>query len=338
MNRLVVPKLQHLRLEIRSHWVYHSLLRMSEKLLIQRHGISYSRVDACYGFNKVSWAKSIPPPNFRNQKSSSSSNLIVNASKPRVGSGGYRSTSQIVQNSARSPLESWKLWQTMNCSVKDIGRRRGLTEFQVYEQICECVQQGKEIDWFELCQEAGFSPAIVLEINDAKLKAEEAMSEPLGQRLDEFGHVPVQCAHHVTDVHVLIYNTMMACGITPHEMFISPMEVPPTPVPERPPPASKKAPLVSKTVAESKRADVSRLSSETEDVDTKKTPKRLTQKHMLQWITDRNGATLMELVQEFQGYNECQLMRLILLLERKKLIQLSQGIFRVTSSEDEQTV
>lgn len=73
--------------------MYHSLLRMSGKLLIQRHGISYSRVNACYGFNKVSWTKSIPPPNFRNQKSSS--NLIVNASKPRVGSGGYRSTSQV---------------------------------------------------------------------------------------------------------------------------------------------------------------------------------------------------------------------------------------------------
>lgn len=45
--------------------------------------------------------------------------------------------------------------------------------------------------------------------------------------------------------------------------------------------------------------------------------------------------TLMELVLEFQGYNECQLMRLILLLERKKLIQLSQGIFRVTSPDEE---
>jgi len=46
----------------------------------------------------------------------------------------------------------------------------------------------------------------------------------------------------------------------------------------------------------------------------------------------------MELVQEFQGYNECQLMRLILSMERKKLIQLSKGIFRVTSSDEEQTL
>lgn len=46
----------------------------------------------------------------------------------------------------------------------------------------------------------------------------------------------------------------------------------------------------------------------------------------------------MELVTEFRGYNECQLMRLILLLERKKLIELSQGIFRVTSRDEEATI
>jgi len=28
---------------------------------------------------------------------------------------------QIIQNSTRSPFESWKLWQTMNRSIKDIG-------------------------------------------------------------------------------------------------------------------------------------------------------------------------------------------------------------------------
>lgn len=66
------------------------------------------------------------------------------------------------------------------------------------------MQQGKEIDWFALCEEAGFSPAIVLEINDAKAKAEEAMNEPLGQRLDEFGHVPVQCGHHVRHLPLLL--------------------------------------------------------------------------------------------------------------------------------------
>jgi len=63
------------------------------------------------------------------------------------------------------------------------------------------VQQGKEIDWFDLCHEAGFSPAIVFEINDAKAKA---MNEPLGQRLDEFGLVPVQCGHHVRHFPLLL--------------------------------------------------------------------------------------------------------------------------------------
>ena len=67
----------------------------------------------------------------------------------------------------------------------------------MYEQICECVLQGKEIDWFDLCREAGFSPQIVFDINEAKEKAKEALNEPLEQQLDKFGCVPVQCGHHV---------------------------------------------------------------------------------------------------------------------------------------------
>ena len=74
----------------------------------------------------------------------------------------------------------------------------------MYEQICECVQQGKNIDWFALCQEAGFSPQIVLEINDAKELAKEALNEPLEHRLDEFGRVPVQCGHHVRHLPLLL--------------------------------------------------------------------------------------------------------------------------------------
>lgn len=42
----------------------------------------------------------------------------------------------------------------------------------------------------------------------------------------------------------------------------------------------------------------------------------------------------MMIVLEFKDYNECQLMRLILSLERKKQIYLRQGIFRVTLSEE----
>lgn len=42
----------------------------------------------------------------------------------------------------------------------------------------------------------------------------------------------------------------------------------------------------------------------------------------------------MMIVMEFKDYNACQLMRLILLLERKKQIYLRQGIFRVTPPEE----
>lgn len=107
----------------------------------------------------------------------------------------------------------------------------------------------------------------------------------------------------VTDVHILIYNTMMACGITPHEVFRS---VLPTQVPEELP-TPKKALFISKPTTDSKRVaaadlpapgsslpNVKQISSgdknpATEEVDAKKTPKRLTQKHMLQWMADRNG-------------------------------------------------
>jgi hypothetical protein len=44
--------------------------------------------------------------------------------------------------------------------------------------------------------------------------------------------------------------------------------------------------------------------------------------------------SLMMIVLEFKDYNECQLMRLILSLERKKQIYLRQGIFRVTLPEE----
>lgn len=91
---------------------------------------------------------------------------------------------------------------------------RGLTELQVYEQICECVQQGKDIDWFDLCREAGFSTAIVVEINDAKARAQEAMNEPLGQRLDEFGLVPVQCGHHVRHLPFLLASFFFNSALT----------------------------------------------------------------------------------------------------------------------------
>jgi len=118
----------------------------------------------------------------------------------------------------------------------------------------------------------------------------------------------------VTDVHVLLYNTMMACGITPQEMFVSPLGVQPIQIPEKSP--AKKAPLSSKTTNESKRvaaADVpapgnrlpnvkitpSDKNPGTEETDTKKTPKRLTQKHMLQWMADRNG------VRELHFPHEC---------------------------------
>ncbi|KAG0621225.1 hypothetical protein M758_3G002900 [Ceratodon purpureus] len=368
MTKLVITKLQNLRFGFslsRSNWAWLNVqpaLRMSVNFLIQRQGISCCRVSV-YGAveaaasapGTASWKRN---PATRPQKSYNHSypsqqrypavrNAYANGKKIDPGSG-YRQTThdQIFQENIRNSLESWKLWQTMNCSVEDIVRRRGLTEFEVYEQICECVQQGKEIDWFDLCDEAGFSPQIVCEINDAKEKAEEALKVPLEQRRDEFGRVPVQCGHHVTDIHILIYNTMMTCGITPHEVFLTSREERPSQVPEKVAAPKKLAPTISKATSGPKKAAAadsrppnvklpsSVKSPSPEEPDSNKTPKRLTQKHMLQWMKDRNGVTLMELVLEFRGYNECQLMRLILLLERKKSIQLSQGIFRVTSPDE----
>lgn len=106
----------------------------------------------------------------------------------------------------------------------------------------------------------------------------------------------------VTDIHVLLYNTMMTCGITPHEMFLTPMEERPSQVPEKIAAPKKSAPTPSKAASGPKRAaaadsrlpNVKRTSSARsppEEPDSNKTPKRLTQKHMLEWMKDRNGVS-----------------------------------------------
>ncbi|XP_024381781.1 uncharacterized protein [Physcomitrium patens] len=380
MSRLAFTKPQHLRLEFFLSWsnwtcaFVEPTVRMSATSLIQRYACSCSRVslggaveaDISHSGTPGLIRRCAARPQkfdsvYRNQQRKSTSRYGYAESRilgdENTSKSGDRQTTQdqIIQNIKRNPLDSWTLWQTQNCSVQDIARMRGITELQVYEQICECVQQGNEIDWYELCQEAGFSTTTVLDINFAKLDAEKTMEDQLGQQLDEFGRVPVQCGLHVTDVHVLLYNTMMACGITP-------LEIVPNPIEERQSQvfmqitASNKVPSLPKKsiVTKSKAAahDVTSASKgpnakvtssdkspTTEEADNKKTPRRLTQKHMLQWMTERNGVTLMELVSEFQGYNECQLMRLILLLERKNEIFLdwrgSHGIFRVTEKDEQ---
>lgn len=106
----------------------------------------------------------------------------------------------------------------------------------------------------------------------------------------------------VTDIHVLLYNTMMTCGITPHEMFLTPIEERPRQVPEKvAAPKKVTAPTISKATSGPKKAAESRpptvkltpsdRNSSSEEPDSTKTPKRLTQKHMLQWMADRNGVS-----------------------------------------------
>lgn len=105
----------------------------------------------------------------------------------------------------------------------------------------------------------------------------------------------------VTDIHVLLYNTMMSCGITPHEMFLTPMEERPSPAREKIAPPKQLAPTISKATSGPKKAPAadrrppnvklppSDRSPSPEESDSNKTPKKLTQKHMQQWIADRNG-------------------------------------------------
>ena len=94
----------------------------------------------------------------------------------------------------------------------------------------------------------------------------------------------------------------MACGITPHEMFLTPIEERPSPVPEKIAAPKKSAPTISKSAlgakrgaaADSRLLNVKPTSSDRtppEESDSNKTPKRLTQKHMLQWMADRNGVS-----------------------------------------------
>ena len=78
---------------------------------------------------------------------------------------------------------------------------RRLSEYEVYNQILQCVQEGEDIDWFELCQEAGFTQGIALDIDRAKAGA--ALTPQSGQQMDDLMTVPVQCGHHVRHLPLL---------------------------------------------------------------------------------------------------------------------------------------
>jgi hypothetical protein len=95
---------------------------------------------------------------------------------------------------------------------------RRLSEYEVYNQILQCVQEGEDIDWFELCQEAGFTQGIALDIDRAKAGA--ALTPQSGQQMDDLMTVPVQCGHHVRHLPLLFCS--MAEPISQESTPISP--------------------------------------------------------------------------------------------------------------------
>lgn len=114
----------------------------------------------------------------------------------------------------------------------------------------------------------------------------------------------------MTDVHVVLYNTLMFCGITP-EMLFGPTEHSVQQAQKGGAPNSMKMSGNTKTpeivmsvreaathgpaVEEHINSKVSTQMSVSKSIicetDAKKAPKRLTQKHMLQWIADRDGVS-----------------------------------------------
>jgi hypothetical protein len=127
------------------------------------------------------------------------------------------------------------------------------------------------------------------------------------------------CGLQVTDVHVVLYNTLMFCGITPEMLFGPTEERSVKQAQKGGAPNSMKMPGNTKTpenvmsvreaathgpaVEERINGKASKQMSVSKsaicETDAKKAPKRLTQKHMLQWIADRDGVSTWNLLGGF---------------------------------------
>lgn len=204
------------------------------------------------------------------------------------------------------PVEIWELWQHKHLSIKEISRSRKLTETEVYSHIFWCVQQGQEIDWFDLCQEAHLTAAIATTIRNAKTLAGLAKHQS-GFEGSDWDYVKVHCHPHVTDVHIQLYITMLHCGLAP-EMLFHALE------------QGRHQP--EEDISAIQNLDVS-------VTDDSEVFEEVTSNLLLQWLLDKDGASLLEIVLNFKDWNASELMRCMVVLEDQSLILLKQGIFRV---------
>ncbi len=88
-----------------------------------------------------------------------------------------------------------------------VQRSRKLTETEVYSHIFWCVQQGQEIDWFDLCQEAHLTAAIATTIRNVKNLAGLARHQS-GFEGSDWDYVKVHCHPHVRHSHLSQLSTI----------------------------------------------------------------------------------------------------------------------------------
>ncbi|BBN13776.1 hypothetical protein MPTK1_6g06200 [Marchantia polymorpha subsp. ruderalis] len=193
--------------------------------------------------------------------------------------------------------ECWDLWQRVGLPISKIAKQRNMTETGVFFCIFSCIQNDFYVDWYELCKEAQFT----LDISKRLIQAtEKLVAEAKGAPI-EWPPLMKLCSSGVTEVHFGLYMTMLRCGFS-YETILN--------------------------IASQREYGQPVTDWGTPSSDDERFPTQISEAAMLQWLLEKDGASLLEIALKYRECDEVELMRLLLHLEKVGKIFRRQGIFR----------
>ncbi|KAL3690808.1 hypothetical protein R1sor_004459 [Riccia sorocarpa] len=212
----------------------------------------------------------------------------------------YESVDNNIENNDKVPAEireCWDLWQRVGLPVSKIAKQRKMTETGVFYCIFSCIQNDFYVDWFELCKEAEFTPEIAKRMIQS---TEKLVAEANGAPLDWPSLTKLQSSG-VTEVHFGLYMTMLRCGFSYQTIL---------------------------NIASQKEDTQEVTDWGTPVTEDERFPSHISEAGLIQWLVEKDGASLLEVALKYRECDEVELMRLLLHLEKVGKIFRRQGIYR----------
>ncbi|CAL8160271.1 unnamed protein product [Prunus armeniaca] len=259
-------------------------------------------------------------------------------------------------------FEAWKMWHEEGLSIRKIanfpGRPAPIKEQTVHEYLMDAAQEGCEIDWIRLCDEVGLTRKVLSDIQCAILKVGSSEKlKPIKEELPEdisYGHIKTCLAMQKYGISLEVipsnlHDAQKAAQLSNKETESLPCSTRTSPMAG---PCEAET-LVQNSVAtmggNEETASLPLTWGQTvklpkvhfEDALSKKRQKlsspddgnsialKATESSLFNWLKNKDGVTLAEILEHFNGSEEQSVIDLLSCLEGDFLIYRKKNMYMI---------